>query len=291
MRYCLVRPLSARLGENEVEFKVFWSWQSDLNEDVNRQFIYDCLKKAVKQINRERYSVIILVIDRDTENETGAPNIASTVFSKINDCQVFVGDVSIVKRNKPRAFPNPNVLIELGYAWKCLGLENLLLVANETIGRVEMMPFDIRPNKICRYSLGEGSTKSERDKITRNMTKEFQSQIDEMYKRFCHKATILNFVGDYSCDTPAGPRTVSVKAKDYSTLLTECENGELSWQGHIQISKENPSSGQGEFTYTKGNRYAFGTHTIRRQPNGDISVYVVADFPELHEVRLTWRKP
>ncbi|HYV09641.1 MAG TPA: hypothetical protein VE980_01930 [Pyrinomonadaceae bacterium] len=273
-----------------MEFKVFWSWQDDLPKVFNKHFIGDCLSNAVKQLNKQRHSLVIPVVDRDTKHETGAPNIVSTVFSKINDCQVFVADVSIVNRGERRSFPNPNVLIELGYAWNRIGVNNILLVINEAHGEIKEMPFDIAQNRTIPYSLTEDFEESKRDKTIKLLTERFQRQIDEMYKGFCQKATILNFEGDYSCETPDGPRTISVTADDHSTLQTKCENGELSWEGHIQISKENPSSGQGEFTYTKGNGYAFGTHTIRRRPDGDISVFVVADFPKLDEKRLTWKK-
>ena len=277
-----------------MEFKVFWSWQDGLPKGVNKHFISDCLSSAVGRINKKRDSVVIPVVDRDTTGETGAPNIVSTIFSKIDDCHVFVGDVSIVKHWKQRSFPNPNVLIELGYAWNRLGLDNLILVINEAYGEVEKMPFNILQNRKIRYFLTENSEQSERDKTTKSMTEGFQNQIDKIYKRLAQNASILEFNGNYLCHTiegqPIRNATISVAAKDYSTLKTKCEDGEMSWKGQIQISKTNPSSGQGEFTYTKGNGHAFGTHTIRRQPNGDISVFGVADFPHLHEFRVIWKK-
>src|SRR5436853_856022 len=126
-----------------MEFKVFWSWQDDLDKTHNKHFIHDCLKKAVKQISKNRNSVIIPVVDRDTKNKTGSPNIVSTVFSKIKDCQAFVADISIVADipniadGERRSFPNPNVLIELGYAWNSVGEAHVLLVVNKAFAEVE----------------------------------------------------------------------------------------------------------------------------------------------------------
>ncbi len=283
-----------------MEFKVFWSWQDNLNNAYNKHFIHDCLEKAVKQISKKREPVIIPVVDRDTKNKTGSPNIVSTVFSKIKGCQVFVGDVSIVadipniEDGERRSFPNPNVLIELGYAWNSVGEENVLLVVNRAYGEVEDMPFNIKQKRHVLYCLDENSTQSETDRTAKSLTEGFQHEIEEMYKRFIKTASILEFEGTYEIHGLEGEPTrktiVSVTATGYSSLAIKCENGELSWQGQIQISETNPSSGQGEFTYTKGNNYAFGTHTIRRRRNGDISVFGVADFPHLHEFRVIWKK-
>lgn len=235
-----------------MEFKVFWSWQADLKKNINKHFIGDCLANAVKQINRKRDSGIILVIERDTKNKTGAPNIVSTVFGKINDCQVFVGDVSIVQDGNLRSFPNPNVLIELGYALKCVAEDDLLLVFNKAYGEVDKMPFNIMQKRLFPYSLTENATDPERRKTIKSMTERFQHQIQEMYKRFLKSASILEFEGSYEIHEVKGPpirkTIVSVTATDHSTLATKCEDGEMPWEGKIQISKTNPSSGQGEFT-------------------------------------------
>src|SRR4030065_207825 len=98
---------------------VFYSWQSDLPNSVNRGFIQDVLENVATKITADNTIDIEPVIDRDTKGVAGAPDIASTIFAKISSADVFVADISIInKQNGGRQTPNPNVLIELGYALK-----------------------------------------------------------------------------------------------------------------------------------------------------------------------------
>ncbi len=45
---------------------------------------------------------------------------------------------------KGKAMPNPNVLLELGYAAAKLGWDRLVLVMNTNYGHPEELPFDLR---------------------------------------------------------------------------------------------------------------------------------------------------
>jgi hypothetical protein len=94
------------------------------------------------------------VIDRDTSGLTGAPEIAAAIFGKIDMAQVFVCDVSIIGRaTDKRPTPNPNVLVELGYALKKLGWERVVLVMNTAFGSPEDLPFDLRSRRVLSYNV------------------------------------------------------------------------------------------------------------------------------------------
>jgi hypothetical protein len=54
-----------------------------------------------------------------------------------------------------RLTPNPNVLVELGYALKCHGPAQLVLVMNTSYGAPESLPFDLRTRRVLRYSMTE----------------------------------------------------------------------------------------------------------------------------------------
>jgi hypothetical protein len=103
---------------------IFYSWQSDLPNSTNRGLIQQSLEAAAKRIAADETLAVQPVIDRDTKGVPGAPDIAATIFAKINAADVFVADISLVgKLEKPqnsdkpdRWTPNPNVLIELGYS-------------------------------------------------------------------------------------------------------------------------------------------------------------------------------
>jgi hypothetical protein len=145
---------------------VFYSWQSDLPNTCNRGFIQSALENAAAAIKADDAVEVEPVIDRDTQGVPGAPDIASTIFAKITAADVFVADVSIVGRGDKRATPNPNVLIELGYAFKALGHERVILVFNRAFGKIEELPFDLRMRRVLAYEMpAEGKEKAPEKKL------------------------------------------------------------------------------------------------------------------------------
>ena len=136
---------------------VFYSWQSDLPNATNRNLILDALERAAKKIRTDDSVTVEPVVDRDTQNVPGAPDIAHTIFGKIEKAAAFVADVSIINPGLGRPTPNPNVLIELGYALKTLGNPRTVLVANTVNGPIESLPFDLRTKRVLTYHLPSGS--------------------------------------------------------------------------------------------------------------------------------------
>src|SRR4029453_19191697 len=101
--------------------KVFYSWQSDLPSSTNRNLILKALEDAAERIRKDKSVDVEPVIDRDTQGLSGSPDIKKAILDKIDSCDVFVADVSIVTAlSASRPCPNPNVLFELGYAVKRL---------------------------------------------------------------------------------------------------------------------------------------------------------------------------
>lgn len=134
---------------------VFYSWQTDLPNATNRSFIEKALEAAARKIRDDDSIKVEPVVDRDTAGVPGAPDIAETIFAKIRQAQVVVCDVSIINQGGPRATPNPNVLIELGYAIKASGLEQIIMVMNVAYGRPELLPFDLRMKRVITYHMPE----------------------------------------------------------------------------------------------------------------------------------------
>jgi hypothetical protein len=67
---------------------------------------------------------------------------------------MFVADLTIINpRAKGRRTPNPNVLIELGYAVPTLGWDRILLIQNTTNGGPDQLPFDLRGRRVVAYQL------------------------------------------------------------------------------------------------------------------------------------------
>lgn len=153
---------------------VFYSWQSDLANATNRSLIEDALRKAAKEISNDESINIEPVIDRDTQGVAGAPDIAATIFGKITAADIFVADISLVIKGKKRSTPNPNVLIELGYALKALGHERVVFVFNEASGKKEKLPFDLKTRRILTY---HADATSDLAKVREELVKDFKAAL------------------------------------------------------------------------------------------------------------------
>jgi hypothetical protein len=136
---------------------VFYSWQSELANNTNRGFIGTALEKATKAIRDDATVEHAPRLDSDTQGVPGAPDIGATIFEKVASASVFVADVSLVQRGvdyegkETRRCPNPNVLVELGYAIGKLGWSRVVMVVNEHYGEVKELPFDLQKKKCLTY--------------------------------------------------------------------------------------------------------------------------------------------
>ena len=181
--------------------KIFYSWQSDLPRKANRYLIQRALDSACRAIKTDGGVIAEAVVERDTLGLPGAPSIVDAVLSKIRDCDVFVADVSLINHASrfdsekvsdemrdaekagihgthvrvvplARPSPNPNVLLELGYAMSHLGNQALVLVVNTFYGPIEDLPFDLRSLRVMPYcakpedELGTVRTELQRDFVS-----------------------------------------------------------------------------------------------------------------------------
>ncbi|MEL0580543.1 hypothetical protein AACK17_18635 [Pectobacterium punjabense] len=132
---------------------IFYSWQSDLPSNSNRNIIEDALKRSLSAIKRDQNETVEPVLDRDTAGTPGSPSISDTIFKKITIADVFIADVSIINASESRKkTSNPNVLIELGFAISQLGWDRIILVQNTFFGGPEDLPFDLRGRRVVTYS-------------------------------------------------------------------------------------------------------------------------------------------
>lgn len=150
---------------------IFYSWQSDLPAAGNKNFLWDCLIRAVKELNKDS---ICVEAERDTQGVSGSPDIAQTIFAKIDQASVFVADISFVNkrgflRKKERLMPNPNVMMELGYAAKTLGWNRVICLFNTDYGNVEDLPFDLKFRRVTTYHLRGAQKPEVRKDIVRAM--------------------------------------------------------------------------------------------------------------------------
>lgn len=163
--------------------KIFYSWQSDLPNGINRGFIETAIEKAIKVIVSDGSIAIVPVIDSDTAGVAGSRDIGQTILKKIEECEVFVADVTIINSNDTgRKTPNPNVLFELGYALRSIGESRIILVQNTEYGPPELLPFDLRMKKVITYSMNPESEEKapERNILYKKLESELRVMIPEV---------------------------------------------------------------------------------------------------------------
>src|SRR5215831_4318363 len=145
--------------------RIFYSWQSD--QPQNRSFIRSALQLAIKELQQDSAldeAQRDIVADQDTQDVPGSPGVAETILEKIRLADVFVADLTFVQkageRNAPeRACPNPNVLLEYGYALHALGEGKIIGVLNEVHGSPKDLPFDLNHRRWpIRFTLASGET-------------------------------------------------------------------------------------------------------------------------------------
>lgn len=171
---------------------IFYSWQSDLPNNSNLSFIENCLAVATKKLRSLKPISVELTIDKATRQITGSPDITESIFNKISRSSVFIADISIINTSSEnvRKSPNPNILIELGYAARTLGWEKIICVYNTDYGSFEDLPFDLRNRRIMSYSL-KGRNKSD---IKKDVATKIEKAIQEMHKKGILTDKIVDFL-------------------------------------------------------------------------------------------------
>lgn len=149
---------------------IFFSWQSDTPNKVGRTFLKDVLEEVCKMIELDTSideAVRNISVDSDTQGVAGQPPIVETILKKIESAGVIVADMTFVgtRQSKKLPTPNPNVLIEYGYALKALTHSRTISVMNTFYGEPsrENLPFDLAHVAWpIRYHLSEDASPTQR---------------------------------------------------------------------------------------------------------------------------------
>jgi hypothetical protein len=168
---------------------VFFSWQADTETRGGRNFIETALKRAAARISKNtevEEAVRKLAVDRDTAGVAGSPPIVETIFRKIDQAAVFVPDLTFIgKRLDGRPTPNPNVLVEYGWALKSIGHGRIVPVMNTAYGEpiADAMPFNMRHlrNPIayqCTADLDDDTRKQVREKLAKELESSIRAVLD-----------------------------------------------------------------------------------------------------------------
>ena len=171
---------------------VFYSWQSDRSQREGRNFIETALEVAVGRIAEDTTVEEALRVDKDTKDVPGSPPIFETILSKIDQASVFVADLTICgARSGGQPTPNPNVLIEYGWALKSLGPYQVVAVMNEAHGSPsdESMPFDLAHLRFpITYSLPDNASSATRQQQRAELAKKLETALRTVFESKEYKA-------------------------------------------------------------------------------------------------------
>lgn len=177
---------------------IFFSWQSDIPSSSN--LIRDCLEEAIVRLQMKNQiddavrdddsgeerglfgGDSRIEIDSDTQGVLGSPDIAATIFDKIRKCDLFVGDLTFTgkRQENGRRYPNPNVLIELGYAMSTSpNSEKIILLMDSTFGKRSHLPFDLRNR---RFPIEVKDDPSSKEAVVQKLMEIFQLYLDRKSK-------------------------------------------------------------------------------------------------------------
>ncbi len=170
-------------------FKVFYAWQSNRPNNLCRNLIRNALDDAKKQLNNDPDIQDTVEIDQDTQDTPGSPAIADTILQKIGDCSAFVADLTFIATGAKQVTPNPNVLLEYGYALHALGAQRIVGVFNEAFGKPEDLPFDLRYRRFpIRYRASDDSQDEEAETLRREERKKLAKALARAIKAIVTKS-------------------------------------------------------------------------------------------------------
>lgn len=160
---------------------IFYSWQSDLPKETNLNGIRQALRLSANEIENSIDNISV-ELDEATRGTAGSPNIPLTIFEKISKADIFICDLTTINssNNENRKVPNPNVLIELGYAIAELGWERIILLFNTEFGTFPQdLPFDIDRHRATPFSIKNKNDKSGKSQLSKVLKNAFKVIIEQ----------------------------------------------------------------------------------------------------------------
>jgi hypothetical protein len=164
------------------EFVVFYAWQSDTDQRLNRHLIRIALELAAKKLSADERLGVRVRIDSDTEGVLGHVPVADTILKKIAVCDAFVPDLTFVARSDGGKFiPNANVMLEYGYALRARTHFVMMPVMNIAHGHAKELPFDMGHLRYpTLYDLPSTASNAERRAARRELAGKFEPILRDM---------------------------------------------------------------------------------------------------------------
>lgn len=130
-------------------YRLFQAWQSTDEEYTG--FISKTIREVAKL--QKGKGIEIEIVRYPAQDEAGSPDIVEKLWDQIENCDLFVGDISAVS---DAGDPNSNVVYEIGIADAVLGERRVILVCSRDTD-IEKLPFDINHKRISHLGKDDKS--------------------------------------------------------------------------------------------------------------------------------------
>lgn len=153
-----------------MKLNIFFSWQTQTNDQGfnNKEFLIECINSVCNEIqDKGTLKNIFFDFHEGLRGMPGTPSVSDKMMEQIDDCDIFIGDMTITQSNNwllklckklhvlkgLRREPNSNVY---GEFHRALGKspefeEQIILVMNDVNGKptenANLMPFDSRERR------------------------------------------------------------------------------------------------------------------------------------------------
>jgi hypothetical protein len=154
-----LRPESHESGtEVRKGLRIFFSWQSDLDQELTTRAIRGALRAAMTEVESDH--PVDITLDEATSNVSGAPYIPYALADKISKADIFVGDITTIVRlagQTGKSLPNANVTFELGIASAEIGWNRIIMLFNTALATFEDLPFEFDRHRISKFVISSGT--------------------------------------------------------------------------------------------------------------------------------------
>jgi len=183
-----------------MQVTVFYAWQSDTPEHLNRKLIWKAAEAACERITADPGNDWEVKLDSDTKGVLGMCDIPREILKKIRNCDIFIADLTLMGtgHDSDKKLPNPNVTFELGYAAGRHTFRPMIGVVNEGFGEIEGQIFDIKRRSALKYTAKPTATPERIEKVTNQLSEKLEGIVRE---------TIENWVVDRRADRETSLRS------------------------------------------------------------------------------------